>query len=377
MMPVFHEAFGNPSSREHAYGWQAEAMVAQARDRVAALLGCSPREIVFTSGATESNNLAIKGVAAAYAARRRRHVIVSAIEHASVLQAVARLEGEGIEVTRLPVSPLGLIDPEELAAAIRPETILASVMFANNEIGTIQPVARVGEICKEHGVFFHCDAVQAAAHEKIDVQAIGADLLSISGHKMHGPQGVGALYVRRRNPRARLVAQMDGGGQEWGMRSGTLNVAGIVGLGEAARIVAEERQADAARLRQLRRRLEKRLREALPWARVIGAADKRLPGSLHMIFPGLEGEGLVGGVRLVAVSSGAACASVSTQPSHVLEAIGLSPELGATALRFGLHRFTTKEQVDAAADEVIALARERRHRRAEARLEDKVVGLGA
>jgi cysteine desulfurase len=358
MLPTFTEAFGNASSRDHAYGWEAEALVESARAQVAALLSCSPREIVFTSGGTEADNLAIKGVAAADAARGR-HIVTTAIEHKAVLGCCERLEREGFSITRLPVDRQGLVDPDQLAEAIQADTILVSVMFANNEIGTIQPIRRIGEICKERGVLFHCDAVQAAAYEKIDVQELGVDLLAISGHKMYGPKGVGALFVRRRDPRVRLTPLLDGGAHERGLRSGTLNVPGIVGLGAAAHLVAGQREIDAAHLRGLRQRLERRLTEALPGLRVSGAPDRRLPGSLHVVFPGLEGESLVGRLRGVAVSAGSACMTATAEPSHVLAAIGLAPELAATALRFGLHRFTTEEEVDAAAGEVIAVARAR------------------
>jgi cysteine desulfurase len=358
MLPLFNQAFGNASSRDHAFGWEAEALVERARDRVAALIGGSPREIVFTSGGTESDNLAIKGVAAAYG-KRGRHIIASAIEHKAVLSPLERLRDEGFEITLLPVNRQGLVDPEALRGALRPDTILVSVMFANNEIGTIQPVRRIGEICKEHGVFYHCDAVQAAACERIDVQELGVDLLTLSGHKMYGPKGVGALFVRRRNPRVVLEPLLEGGAHERGLRAGTLNVPGIVGMGAAAELVGAEREADATRLRRLRNRLQERLTEAITGVEVVGRVDQRLPGSLHVVFAGLEGESLVGRLRGVAVSAGAACMSASDEPSHVMAAVGVKPELAATAIRFGLHRFTTPEDVDAAADEVIALANAR------------------
>jgi cysteine desulfurase len=359
MLPLFSEIFGNASSRDHAYGWEAEALVDRARDQVAALIGGSPREIVFTSGGTEADNLAIKGVAAAYAARGR-HIVTTAIEHKAVLAPLARLEADGWSVTRLPVGPDGRLDPAAAAAAIRPDTILVSVMFANNEIGTLQPVRAVGQICKEAGVFFHCDAVQAAGTEKIDVQELGVDLMALSAHKMCGPKGIGALFVRRRNPRVRLEPIIEGGVHERGLRSGSLNVPGIVGFGVAAALAAERRETDAAHLRHLRARLQAALTEALPAnLRVIGAPDHRLPGSLHVVFPGLEGESLIGRLRGIAVSAGAACMSASDEPSHVMAALGIPPDLAATAIRIGLLRSVTQQEVDAAAAEIAALARER------------------
>ena len=358
MLPTFTEHFGNASSRDHAYGWQAEALVERAREQVAALFGASPSEIVFTSGGTEADNLAIRGVALAHGPGR--HLIVSAIEHKAVLEPAARLEREGWQITRLPVDRHGLVDPDAVAAAIRPETVLVSIMTASNEIGTIQPVAAIGAICRERGVLFHTDAVQAAATILMDIEAMTIDLLTLSAHKMYGPKGVGALYVRRRNPRVRIEPLVDGGRQERGRRSGTLNVPGIVGMGAAAELVAAERDADAARLRRLRDRLRELLVAAIPDILISGHPEQRLPGSLHVAFPGLEGRNLAGRLKGVAVSAGSACMSATLEPSHVMQAIGVAPELAETSLRFGLHRFTTPEEVERAAAEVISLVRAER-----------------
>ena len=352
MLPTFTKMFGNAASRDHAFGWEAEALVEQARDRVAALIGADPVEIVFTSGATESDNLAIKGVAGVYGAKGR-HVITCQTEHEAVLETCRSLEAGGFEVTRLPVQPDGLVRPDELAAAIRDDTILVSIMYANNEIGVIQPIGEIGRLCKARGVLFHCDAVQAMEWVAIDARALGVDLLSISGHKMHGPKGVGALYARRRGPRVRLQPQISGGGHERGLRSGTLNVPGIVGLGKAAEIVAAQREEDTRRVRGLRDRLLDAIASRLPKVVVNGSLERRLPNNLHLSFPGIRAETMLKGMRDLAVSSGAACASATQEPSHVLRALGVPDELAECSLRFGLHRFTTPEEVAFAADQVV------------------------
>ena len=360
MLPTFSALFGNASSRQHAYGWQAEALVEAAREQVAGLVGAHPSEIIFTSGATESNNLAIKGIARALAAKGR-HIVASAIEHRSVLDSCRRLESEGFRVTLLPVGPDGRVSPADVEAALEDETILVSVMLANNEIGSLQPVREIGALCKEKGIYFHCDAVQALAWEKVDVQTLGIDLLSISAHKMHGPKGVGALFVRRRNPRVQLRALIDGGGHERGLRSGTLNVSGIVGLGKAAEIVLEERDRDAARVRALRDRLLAGLRGRLGELAVNGSLKHRLPNNLNLSIPGADAGAMLGSLRGVALSSGSACASAVAEPSHVLAALGLDEERLASALRFGLHRFTTEAEIDQAILEVADTALRLRH----------------
>ncbi len=349
MLPTLGRMFGNAASSHHAFGWEAEALVEQARELLAGLIGATPSEIIFTSGATESDNLAIKGVAHAYR-RKGRHLITSQIEHHAVLHSFQALEREGFEVTYLPVDRSGRVDPEDLRRAIRNETILVSVMAANNEIGVIQPLAEIGAICAENGIFFHTDAVQALAHVKIDVNTSAVDLLSVSAHKMYGPKGVGALYIRRRNPRVRLEPLLSGGGHERGLRPGTLNVTGIVGLGKAAELVVAARDEESRRIARLRDRLQQRLLDQLDGVRVNGGEDHRLPNNLHVTFQGVKAEWMLKAMRNVAVSSGAACASASNEPSHVLRALGATPEDAESSLRFGLHRFTTEQEVDFAAD---------------------------
>lgn len=356
MLPFFTERFGNPSSRSHPFGWAADEAVETARDQVATLLGAKLREIVFTSGATESNNLAIRGVAAL---RGRGHIITATTEHKAVLDPCHRLEREGFRVTYLPVDGDGLIDPGDIGRAIADDTILISIMAANNEIGVLQPLAAIGEIARARGVLFHTDAVQAAGKVPFDVEAAGVDLASISAHKMYGPKGVGALYVRRRRPKLDLVPLMDGGGQERGVRPGTLNVPGIVGLGRAAEICRAEMADEAPRLAGLRDRLLQGLRTRVSDLRVNGSLTARLPHNLNAAFPRVEGEALLMGLRDIAVSSGSACTSTSVEPSHVLKGLGLSDELARASLRFGLGRFTTGEEVDyaigAVADLVVRL----------------------
>ena len=352
MAPWFTEKFGNAASRSHSFGWEAAEAVKKARKEVAALIGAATDEIVFTSGATESDNLAIKGVAEALRSRGN-HILTAASEHRAVLDSSKRLEQEGFAVTYLPVDGVGRVDPEAVRLALQARTILASVMLANNEIGTIQPVAEIGRIARRHGVLFHTDAVQAAGKVAIDVSEMNVDLLSLSAHKMYGPKGVGALYVRRRNAPVELLPLIDGGGHEGGLRSGTLNVPGIVGFGEACRIAAQESASENERLRRLRDRLEGTLRAGLDEIRVNGHPSERLPNNLNVSFRYVDGEALLMGLSDVAVSMGAACTSSKQEPSHVLRAIGISEELAQSSLRFGLGRFTTEEEVDYVARRVI------------------------
>ncbi|AGY59694.1 IscS subfamily cysteine desulfurase [Gloeobacter kilaueensis] len=353
MWPYFTEKFGNAASRSHPYGWEAEEAVELARTRVAAALHADGREIVFTSGATESNNLAIKGVAEAYR-QKGNHLITVSTEHKCVLDSMSFLEHQGYRVTYLPVSAGGLIDPAQLAAAITPETILISVMFANNEIGVLQPVAEIGRIAKAHGVVFHTDAAQAVGKVPIDVQALGIDLLSISGHKLYGPKGIGALYVRRKNPRVSLTAQIHGGGHERGMRSGTLAVPLIVGLGTAVEQAVANLSAEAPRLRALRDRLLEQITGRLSGVIVNGSLDERLAGNLNLAFAGVEGTALLMGLAdTVALSSGSACTSASLAPSHVLRALGLDDELAHASLRFGIGRFNTEADIERTSAKVV------------------------
>jgi len=345
MLPYFTEKFGNAASRNHQFGWEAEEAVEQARERIAALINGDPKEIVFTSGATESDNLALKGVAEMYR-EKGNHIITSVIEHKAVLDTCKRLESWGFEVTYLPVDDLGLVHPEAVAEAITDKTILVSIMAANNEIGTIQPIAEIGRICKERGVLFHTDATQGFGKIPIDVQAMGIDLLSCSAHKIYGPKGVGALWVRKRGPRVRLVAQMDGGGHERGMRSGTLNVPGIVGFGKAAELCGEEMEAEAARLTTLREKLRVGIMSQLEEVTLNGHPTQRLPGNLNLSFAYVEGESLLMGLKEVALSSGSACTSASLEPSYVLRALGVGEDLAHSSIRYGLGRFNTEEEVD-------------------------------
>jgi cysteine desulfurase len=363
MLPYFTERFGNAASRQHAFGWDAQKAVDTAREQVAALIGASGHEIVFTSGASESNNLAIKG--AAYALRDRgNHIITVVTEHKSVLDSCKRLESEGWRVTWLGVDGDGLIDLDELRAAMDARTVLVSVMAANNEIGVIQPLAAIGAIAREHGALFHTDAAQAAGKVPIDVAAMQIDLLSFTGHKYYGPKGAGGLYVRRCRPRLQLACQIDGGGHENGFRSGTLNVPGIVGLGEAAEICRTEMAAEAARLSALRDRLLASLQRDLQGVRVNGAlGDRRLPHNLHVSLAGVESEALLMALGDLAVSTGSACSSGSQAPSHVLQAIGAvtpqspgaSPQEPSASIRFGLGRTTTESDVDFAAARVVTV----------------------
>ena len=359
MLPYFKEHFGNAASRNHSFGWEAEEAVEKARKQIAALIGASPKEIIFTSGATESINLAIKGVAEMYA-ERGNHIITVATEHKATLDTCKRLEKNGCRVTFLPVMADGLIDLQMLREAITDKTILVSVMYANNEIGVIQPIAEIGKICKEKGILFHSDGVQAAGKIPVNVIADNIDLLSISGHKIYGPKGVGALYVRRRNPRVQLTAQIDGGGHERGMRSGTLNVPGIVGLGRACELCQAEMAEEAKRLGSLRDKLKDKLMAALDETYINGSMEHRLPNNLNISFAYVEGESLLMGINDVAVSSGSACTSATLEPSYVLKALGAGDDLAHSSIRFGLGRFNTEEEVDYTAEKVISVVRKLR-----------------
>jgi cysteine desulfurase len=352
MLPYFGQVFGNAASRNHSFGWEAEKAVDLAREQIAKLIGATAKEIIFTSGATESNNLAIKGIAEMYR-ERGNHIITQVTEHKAVLDTCKRLEKQGFRVTYLPVQADGLIDIEDLKHAMDDKTILVSIMFANNEIGVIQPIAEIGKLCHEKGVIFHTDGVQAVGKIPVDVQSMNIDVLSLSGHKIYGPKGVGALYVRRRNPRVQISAQIDGGGHERGMRSGTLNVPGIVGLGKACEIAGEEMEAEEKRLTELRDYLKNKLEKALDYVHVNGNMEHHLPGNLNMSFVYVEGESLLMGINDIAVSSGSACTSATLEPSYVLKALGLGDDVAHSSIRFGLGRFNTKAEVDYVSDKVI------------------------
>ena len=357
MLPYFTERFGNPASRQHAWGWEAQKAVDAAREQVAALIGASPREIVFTSGASESNNLAIKG--AAYGLREKgRHIITAETEHKSVLDACACLEAEGWHITRLGVDHQGFIDLDQLRDAITGGTVLVSIMAANNEIGVLQPLGAIGEITRARGVLLHTDAAQAAGKVPIDVAAMNIDLLSLTGHKYYGPKGAGALFVRRARPRIELACQIHGGGQEDGVRSGTLNVPGIVGLGKAAEICRAEMPQEYARLARLRDGLLDALRGSLTGVRVNGPlGEARLPHNLHVSFDGVEGEMLLMALGDLAVSTGSACSSGSQEPSHVMKAIGAVGQRAGASIRFGLGRPTTQRDIDFAVERVTQVVR--------------------
>lgn len=352
MLPYFTDRYGNAASRNHAFGWAAEEAVEQARTQVADLIGANAKEIVFTSGATESDNLALKGVAAMYRAKGNQ-IVTAATEHHAVLDPCKRLEQQGFDVTVLPVDQYGRVSPEQVAAALTERTILVSVMAANNEIGTLQPVGAIGTLCKERGVLFHTDAVQAAGKVPLDVEAMGIDLLSLSAHKLYGPKGVGALYVRRAAPRVRLEPLFDGGGHERGMRSGTLPVPLVVGFGRACQLCQEEMSSEATRLTALRERLREGIQGRLRETFLNGHPTERLPGNLNFSFAYVEGEALMMSMRNVALSSGSACTSASLEPSYILKAIGVSDELAHGSLRFGLGRFNTEEEVDFVVAEVV------------------------
>jgi cysteine desulfurase len=351
MLPYFTDKFGNPHSRNHAYGWEAEEACEQAREQVAGIIGADPREVVFTSGATESNNMAIKGVARFYR-DRKNHIVTCVTEHKCVLDTCRHLEQEGFQVTYLPVEKNGLIDLDQLKGSLTAKTAIVSIMAVNNEIGVIQPIKEIGALCREHGVFFHTDAAQAVGKIPLDVNAMNIDLMSISGHKFYGPKGIGALYVRRK-PRVRLEPLINGGGQERGLRSGTLPTPLCVGLGKAAEIARDEMPAEAERLRMMRDHFYKKIMERLPEVYLNGDFDRRIPGNLNLSFAYVEGEGLMMGVKELAVSSGSACTSASLEPSYVLRALGVDVELAHTSLRIGLGRYTTRDDVDYAADIIV------------------------
>lgn len=350
MLPFFSERYGNPHSRTHHFGWDAEDAVEKARAQVASLVGATPKEIIFTSGATESNNLALKGVGKFYK-DKKNHIITCVTEHKCVLDTCRHLEMEGFDITYLHVKENGLIDLDDLANAMTDNTLMVSIMAVNNEIGVIQPIKEIGAMCRERGIFFHTDAAQAAGKIPLDVDDMNIDLMSISGHKLYGPMGVGVLYVRRR-PRVRIVAMINGGGQERGMRSGTLPTPLCVGIGEACELAEKEMGAETERLKMLRERFYNGINERLDEVYLNGDLEQRVPGNLNLSFAYVEGEGLMMGVNDLAVSSGSACTSASLEPSYVLRALGVEDELAHTSLRIGLGRYTTEEEVDYAVDKI-------------------------
>jgi len=350
MKPYFLEKFGNPHSRGHSYGWEAEAACEKAREQVADLIGANPKEIIFTSGATESNNMAIKGIAAFYGAKKN-HIITVSTEHKCVIDACRNLEQQGFEVTYLPVQENGLVDLDVLEKAITDKTALISVMAVNNEIGVIQPLKEIGAICRKHGVFFHTDAAQGFGKMPLNVEEMNIDLMSISGHKIYGPKGVGAIFVRRR-PRVRILPLINGGGQERGLRSGTLPTPLVVGLGKAAQIARDEMTAENERLHYLFNKFYKQIVENVPEVYLNGDLENRVPGNLNLSFAYIEGESMIMAIKDLAVSSGSACTSASLEPSYVLRAIGVGEELAHTSIRFGIGRFTTEEEVDFAIEKV-------------------------
>ena len=352
MLPYYTKFFGNAASRNHQFGWEAEQAVETAREQVAKLVGATAKEIIFTSGATESDNLAIKGVAEMYR-EKGNHIITAATEHKAVLDTCKRLEKNGYRVTYLPVGADGLINIDDLKRAIDDKTILVTIMYANNEIGVLQPVAEIGKICHEKGVLFHTDAVQAIGKVPVNVIKDNIDLMSITAHKLYGPKGVGALYVRRKNPRVQITAQIDGGGHERGMRSGTLNVPNIVGLGKACELAMNEMPEESKRLAHLRDRLKKKLEDNLDEIHINGSMEHRLPGNLNMSFVYVEGESLLMGINDIAVSSGSACTSATLEPSYVLKALGLGDDVAHSSIRFGIGRFNTEAEVDYVADKLI------------------------
>lgn len=349
MLPYFTEKYGNAASRNHPFGWAAEEAVETGRAQVAAIIGASAKEIIFTSDATESNNLAIKGVAAMYK-KRGNHIVTQATEHKAVLDTCKRLERDGFQVTYLPVDKYGQVSAEQVRAALTDKTVLVSIMAANNEIGTLHPIRDIGKLCKEKGVLFHTDAVQAVGKIPLDVEDMGIDLLSLTAHKIYGPKGIGALYVRKKDPRVRLEPQIDGGGHERGMRSGTLPVPLIVGLGTACEIARNEMPEEVKRTFALRERLRAGIMDKLPQSYLNGHPTERLPGSANISFAYVEGEGLMMGIKDVAVSSGSACTSASLEPSYVLRALGVGDELAHSSIRFGIGRFNTEAEVDFVVD---------------------------
>jgi len=359
MLPYFTEYFGNAASRNHEFGWKAEEAVDRARKQIADLIGATPREIIFTSGATESDNLAIKGVAEMYA-EKGNHIITAATEHKAVLDTCKKLEKHGYRVTYLPVMGDGLIDLDMLKESFTDKTILVTIMYANNEIGVLQPVREIGAMCRERGVLFHTDAVQAIGKVPVDVNKDNIDLASITAHKLYGPKGVGALYVRRKAPRVQITAQMDGGGHERGMRSGTLNVPGIVALGAACAIAHKEMPEESKRLRYLRDKLKDKLQSGLDEVYINGSMEHRLPHSLNMSFAYVEGESLLMGINDVAVSSGSACTSATLEPSYVLKALGVGDDVAHSSIRFGIGRFNTEEEIDYVADKLVDVVKKLR-----------------
>jgi len=359
MRPYLTNVFGNSASRNHSFGWEAEEATEKARKQVASLIGATSKEIVFTSGATESDNLALKGVTEMYA-EKGNHIITAATEHKAILDTCKRLEKHGTRVTYLPVQQNGLVDLDQLKAAITDKTVLISIMHANNEIGVLQPIREIGRIARERGVLLHTDGTQAVGKVPVNVLDDNIDLMSISAHKMYGPKGVGALYVRRRNPRVQLTAQMDGGGHERGMRSGTLNVPGIVGLGEACALAQAEMPAESKRLAFLRDKLKERLLNSLDEVYINGTLEHRLPNNLNISFAYVEGESLLMGINEIAVSSGSACTSATLEPSYVLKALGAGDDLAHSSIRFGLGRFNTEEEVDYVAGKVIEVVKKLR-----------------
>jgi cysteine desulfurase len=353
MLPYFTDHYGNAASRSHQFGWAAEAAVEQGRAEIARLIGASSeREIYFTSGATEANNLALKGVAEYYE-KKGRHIVTTQIEHKAVLDACRHLEQRGFDVSYVPVQGSGIVDPDAIRGAIREDTILISVMLANNEVGTVQPIPQIGALARERGIFFHCDAVQGVGRVGFDVEAMHVDLASLSAHKIYGPKGVGALYVRRSKPRVRLMAQIDGGGHERGVRSGTLNVPGIVGFGKACNLLVGEGADENARIARLRDDLQARICAGLDGVVLNGNSAARVPGNLNLSFANVESEALMLALQGVAVSSGSACTSANLEPSYVLRALGVSDELARASLRFGLGRFNKQSEVEAVAKLVV------------------------
>ena len=353
MLPYFSGKFGNAASRSHTFGWAAEEAVSKSREIIAKLLGASnPKEIIFTSGATESDNLALKGVAEFYK-EKGNHIITSVIEHKAVLDTCKRLEKQGYDVTYLGVDKEGMVDPDDVAKAITDKTILVSIMLANNEVGTVQPLAEIGKITRAKGVLLHSDAVQGIGKVPFDVEKMHVDLASVTAHKMYGPKGIGCLYVRRSKPRVRLSSHMDGGGHEFGMRSGTLNVPGIVGFAKAAEIMIQEGEEESRKILALRERLRARISKELDEIKVNGSLERRLPGNLNLSFSFVEGEAMIMAIKDVAVSSGSACTSASLEPSYVLHAMGVGDDLAHSSIRFGIGRFNTEEEVDYVADLVI------------------------
>jgi cysteine desulfurase len=359
MKPYFVDVFGNAASRNHSFGWEAEEATEKARRQIADLIGATPKEIVFTSGATESNNLALKGIAE-MCAERGNHIITQVTEHKAVLDPCKRLERQGVRVTYLPVKQDGVIDLDQLHDAITDKTILISIMYANNEIGVVQPIQEIGKIAKEKGVLFHSDAAQTVGKVPVNVISGGIDVLSLSAHKLYGPKGSGALYVRRRSPRVQITAQIDGGGHERGMRSGTLNVPGIVGLGAACEVAKREMAEESKRLSFLRDKLKDKLMAELDEVYVNGSMEHRLPHNLNISFAYVEGESLLMGINDVAVSSGSACTSATLEPSYVLKALGAGDDLAHSSIRFGIGRFNTEEEIDYVCNRVVDVVKKLR-----------------